>query len=249
MRSPESYQGNDIAKESLRQMIGGEPEVLFLMSGGIAPRKASPSERSIGEFKPTTIADPDLHDGSTYGYLGGIYRALATERLANLFPNASIITNSRDPKTHASHAEVYKELLLRRGINGNRITTQEKSENTRGEFKEMIAMSLDKNWNGPIAMLTNDYHIERSTLTFASLNTLYPEDENFLKQLEAFQNSNIRATFVSAEKVLGLLEPRYKKFFGELKSKEPFATAIVQRELAESNGIRALLDNTYQKRF
>ncbi len=229
-------------KESIGLLIGGRPEVLFLMSGGIKKTKD-------GSYKATTVIDGDLIDGGTYGYLGGIYRALATEHLAKIYPDTPIVTNSSDPKTGQSHADVYADTLIRRGVDSDRIIRQSASHSTRDEFKQMINLSLENNWKGPVALITNDYHLERSVLTFASLDNLFREDKEFLGQLEQFWDRGTKVLFVNSEKVLDIINPRYKKFFAELRTTEPFASAIELRELWESNGIRALEEDNYQKRF
>lgn len=238
----------ELLKNEVVQLIGGEPQILFLMSGGIAP--VVDKEGNVKRLRATTIFDGDFADGNAYGYLGGVYRMLAAAEMAKLFPNAPIITNSIDNQTKTSHAKVYAKQLEKHGVDPKRITLQEKSRSTRDEFKEMVMMAVDNDWKGPIAMVTNDYHIERSVVTFVKLGTLLGNyDPEFRQILNEFYARDIKVLFVSAEKVLGIVNPKYKDFFGKLKTREPFAGNIALREKMEASGVKALQDNTYTKRF
>lgn len=246
----------EVQKEQITSLLHAEPKQIFLFSGGIAKDKR-------GSFHATTIADGDFADSDAFGYLGGVYRMLATVELAKIFPKADIVTTSIDAKTGISHAQVYAKQLEQHGVASKRITLEEKSVATRGEIKEMIKLVLAKEWSGPVAIVANNYHIPRILETYLNIEALIgDEDSSFKNDFEEFVSRGITVLFAPAEDVLNIVDKRYGHYFETLKNpslrrvknkkNEAFfkriKDAIDLRQKWEESGIEAIRRGNYVKR-
>lgn len=131
--------GNEIGEgfenklEAYEKIVGGKPDAIFILSGGIV-------QTDKGRSKSTAYPEHDY-----LGFTGGgKARVVAAAELAQFFPDSKIIANSYvttpDDKVEP-HARVYKEELLRLGVQEDRILIQENSFNTITEIIEMVKLA------------------------------------------------------------------------------------------------------------
>ncbi len=231
----------DQKKKEIVTLLGGEPRVLYLFSGGIARAKD-------GSLRATNIVDEDFADKDEFGYLGGVYRMLATVELSRIFPQAQIVTTSYDPESGISHAKVYREQLVQHGVDPGRISLEENSVGTRGELKEMVNFVLKNKLPSPVAIIANDYHIERIQEMWVRLERLIaPEDPGFKNRLEEFAASETQLLFTPAEMVLEIVDSQYAAYFKQLSEPEKNLKFKKNKFRNFHRKVRKLIELRYKK--
>ncbi len=214
------------------QLCGGKPDVLFILARGVVENKAT------GEFKSLGYGDTDLH-----GMVGGAKaRSIAAAELHRFFPNSSVVANSLIPQMPASMARVTAQELQNRGVQQEKIIIQEESYSTFTELIELIKLIVQNDWHNTV-VIANEFHIPRAQAMLAHINDLHdpngysekPEVQEALKKFKEMQSVYI--AFVSAEEVLLVANPHYKKVIDaarqlptwkETMEKETMATIQIQ---------------------
>lgn len=96
-------------------------------------------------------------------------------RIANLYPNAKIITSGKNPDDPYSNAQVMKSSAIALGIKEHRIIMNESSINTQQEaihITTMLRKSHQNNGNNTI-LVTSAYHMKRA-MNYFKQNELTP---------------------------------------------------------------------------
>jgi hypothetical protein len=232
MENHESKASRD-EKTILKAIIGGEPQVLFVESGGIKPTE-KPNRKHL--YETTTYLDE-----APSGILGGKAHIVAAAEIAKVFPDVHIVTSARDDINSETHAKVMEDELIRLGVPKERISREEQSINTLTELTEMVKMAVRENWKS-VAVLTSDYHIARNLEMFVHLDELAdPKDEEFKNAWESFKN-NVSCVFIGAETILPLRNIKY----GELIAKVEESPAYIRRIEFETRGVEAIREKSYK---
>lgn len=246
-------------KETITEVIGGKPSVIYLMSGGVAiPKELREEVKKRGtdflteeDFHSTTMRDPDFADGYKFGYLGGALRVYAVGYLHEYFPEATIITSST--VKGISHADVQERELRalweKCGIEQPKHLLQEpRSNSTRTELAELIRMIVDNNWHGLVIAVTNDYHrFPRTEATLSHLPQLItPQDPGFMEVWGKFKaKDDVELVIRDAESILKLVDPKFKAMLETVFTKEPWKSYRETRVEAEEGGFQAIEENAY----
>ncbi|OGG58834.1 hypothetical protein A2765_00435 [Candidatus Kaiserbacteria bacterium RIFCSPHIGHO2_01_FULL_56_24] len=214
--------------EAIRQLCNGTPEAISMLA-----RRVVVEGENLGGGKRaprTTLGGYDEQDihGNVAGSKAG---RIATETLHELFPAAKILTNSTTPRRDAEtgeteierHADVAKAELVQKGVPAGLIEVQEHSMSTFTELLELIQRIVENDWHH-VVVVGHELQKQRALLMLDRLYELlpkepsgyierHPDKENLKKALDAFKDArkDITITFVSAEDVLSLKDPRYKE--------------------------------------
>lgn len=219
-------------KKIYERLCEGKPDVLFILARGVVENKAT------GEFKSLGYGDTDPH-----GMVGGAKaRSIAAAELHHFFPDSLVVANSLIQQMPASMARVTAQELKKRGVEQEKIIIQENSYSTFTELIELIRLIVQNNWHN-VAVIANEFHIPRAQAMLAHINDLHdpngyskkPEVQEALRKIKEIQSVHI--AFVSAEEVLLMANPHYKKVIDaarqlpawkETVEKETVATIQVQ---------------------
>ena len=224
------------ALNTMRSVIGFDPEAIFVLSGGIAKNPVH------GRYRPTAFCDLDPH-----GFMGGgKSRVIAAIELAQIFPAATIVPTSKDPKgNHRPHWDVMSQELIRRGVRENRIIPEKNSFDTISNLSEMLKLCHAHQWN-KIAIISNEWHLPRIMLMYDQLPHLL-ESRSFAEYLEIrrvkrlCELRELAIAWVAAEDILLLRSEKYKTLLDKTKA----TTSYSLRLEAELRGITLLLRGTY----
>lgn len=226
-------------KVILEGIIGGQPQILYVESGGIKPTNIPRTNRprTNKPYETTSYSDE-----TASGTLGGKARVIAAAEIARVFPDIQIVTSSKDDINSETHAKVMAdELINQYGVNKDRITLEENSVSTQTELIEMVKMAIKNNWQS-VAVLTNDYHLARNLEMFVNLDKLAdPKDEEFKTAWEKFQ-ADVSCVFIGAETILPLRSPRYETLIEKVEETESYK----RRLEFEAKGVQALEEKTYK---
>jgi len=239
----ETLSGEQNKAEILTHMLHGQPDVVYLMSGGVAPGVHM-------DYRSTSMLDPDMADGYTFGYLGGALRVHATAELHRYFPHATIITSS--VVNGISHAKVQERELRalweKWGVEPPvHVLREEKSSSTRGELAALVRMIRENDWKGSIVAVTNDYHVPRALTTLEHLPELIiPDDPSFADVWSQFQSQNdVQLNIQSAESVLKVVNPKFEAMLQKAFLQDPWKSSLATREKKEQEGREAIVAKTY----
>ena len=238
----EVVRGREITKEQkdlIIKSMHGEPKVIHLLSGGLW-------RLPEGKIRITKIGDGELDYGYKYGLLDGIYPMLATVELAKLFPGTHILTTGHSTTTGQSHAKIYADALIKQGVLSSRILQDESPIGTLGELRTMVEHTVENNWQGPIALVVNDWHKERALELFARLGQfVIPEDPSFARTLEEFTARNVQVLFAEAEELFGIIHPKFKDYYAKVKETEPYKILAEVRMKSEESGVASAKKGNY----
>lgn len=218
------------------RLCKGVPEAVFVLSGGI---------KQVSRGGEPVFASNAYGDADPHGLLAGSKgRVMATVELADVFPDAQIVTNSMFPTDEPeapSHAAVMAEEMQRHGIASDRIVRQEESMSTLTELQALVRMIVERQWK-QIAVVTNGYHIPRCEEILRQLLhpesvKLYTQSTSFSKALEQFHASEqwvlqtIAETrpsivFVSAEDVLPIRDDHYRALVARVTVTEAYQKRV-----------------------
>ncbi len=189
------------------------PDAIFVFSTGL-------KKDTSGVWRPTDYIDRDA-----FGTLGGIERVHAAVLLGIEHPRSVIVTTSKqmtdDPPTHAS---VYADALVTRGIPRERIVLEERSVNAQTQIKEAIVLAKEKGWRS-LFLVTSEFQLPRVRAFW-----------------EAVEGEKPKVEFISAESVLIPRDSSFAEAFEKVK-KTP---AYESRLAAEARGIAAIQNGTYR---
>ena len=230
---------------------GEKPDAIFVLGGGNRRVKDSRGKVSYktspykGEYFPAQIG-------------GAKARPIAALELSGYYPDAKIVTMSHTPKKLfysdseiiPSLAQVMAEELVQNGINRDKIIEKPEPTSTLTELMEVIKISAENKWKN-VAVVTNNYHIERAT-NLMSILTDGPrlkdlkyqlrenfegvgEAEIFSRKWEDLQQSTNKfkaaggiIVFVSAEDILQKRSPHYTALLSRVGELSGYSRVIEQ---------------------
>ncbi len=227
------------------------PDALVALSGSIEEVDSTTSK--IGHQRhqsPPFLA----HDNNGLAS-GGKARVIATAFAQKFFPEAAIVTGSRDYEqegtTRPTHASVYKAELVRYGVAKEKIIVEEESRSTFENLVSLIALAVEHNWK-TVAIITSDYHTQRVEVMFEKLAELIQKSERSgwsqeekdakVAQLQLFLSSGGVVCTISAEKILSIAHPLASKVIESVKTDEAYAKRIAMEE----KGVRQIREGTYK---
>lgn len=230
-------------RESLTDVIGGEPSAVYLLSPGISLGKNI-------DYKSPSMLDPDYLRGKEFGYVGGALRVHAVAYLHKFFPDATVITSTTTEGI--SHAKVQERELQaiweKWGIpQPENIIREEKSESTATEMAELIRLIVQNNWKGKIVAITNDYHVSRTKAMLEQLPSLITSDPTFSEVWTKFkERADVNIVVQDAESILRIVSPKFKNMLDVVFMKEPWKSYKEKRIESERRGIKALEEGHYE---
>jgi len=201
-------------------------------------------------FKSASYDDLDAR-----GLLSGAKaRVIAAAEAAKYFPNATIVTNTRDrdlSRGRPTHARIYADELQDLGVSASRIELQEGSFNTVTELVETVKLASVRGWR-TVAVISNGYQLERIQEMYdlfpkLAQDLVYQDDENgyadFSNAFQKFSSSEGRLMLVKAEDVLLARSPHYARLIREAVE----SPAHHRRESKEEEGIHKLKTGQYRR--
>lgn len=216
--------------EKYSEMMGGIPDVLFVLSGAITHK----GNRNY-EYSSTSYADEDEH-----GILGGKARIIAAAELGKFFPEVTIVTTSRVEPDQPTHASVMAKELIAMDIPESQIVLEERSNSTRTEIIEMVKLAQANGWR-KIVVLSSDYHLPRIQEMFSNLKNLSnDEDETFNEKL-AWCRGNVEIHFMAAEDILPIRNGHYASLVHKAGMTEQYR----KRVASEQEGIEQMRNGQY----
>lgn len=220
-------------QEAYERLCEGVPDALYILGHDIVKNEAT------GEFKSGSYANRDTH-----GRVGGAKaRSIAGAELHKFLPHMTVIASVRLKGEPYSHARITSKELQKRGVSEDHIILQENPDTTFTELIELIKLIVQHDWHHA-AVLANEFQIPRARAMLEHIDTLHdpqgyseqPESQEALSKFKQMQPMHI--TFVSAEEVLPLINPRYKKVIDDAKQ-SPAWEETVQKELEGARQVRA----------
>ena len=222
--------------------MGQEPDVLYSFSGSIG---------LAGENKNVAYRSLSYSSVSEHGVAtGSRTRVIATQGIAEAFPDLPIVTNSYnrfDPK-EPTMASVIREELERRGVAASRISEETRSFSTITQLIEMVN-DIVNNYNSDdgqvkwqnVAVMTNEYHQPRMKAMFNNLETII-EDQKFQDTLSQFRKMGINITFICAESVMRLQSPKFVSYLNKVEQSPQFKETLA----GEAKGLADLMAGKYK---
>ncbi|MCL5011234.1 MAG: YdcF family protein [Patescibacteria group bacterium] len=240
-------------KQELKKILaGGEkenkmPDAVFILSGGIKETVEPENKYDFlnqRRFRSNSYLDEDPHGAIT----GAEARVVAAAELGKFFPEMVFVATSHGRQDEPAHAAVQKAELIRLGIEGKRIFSEEKSVNTITEFVEMIKMAFENNWQD-LAVITSGYHVKRCQMLWDKLDGLIANSNagddyknEFQRNLAKFQEKGGNIRFVGAEDVLMAVNNDYRVLIEEAYQSEGYK----KRVGLEEKGIKDLEEGKYR---
>lgn len=198
--------------EIYKKLCEGVPDAFFLLSGSVVAKRGHE-----GAFKSTSYSDVDEHGGIAAGKA----RVLAMVELSQYFPTVSIVTSSKTHDYLPSHAKIYAEELLQKGVPEVLIEQQDHSYSSFTELIELIKLMKRKNFQH-VVCITSEIQIGRVEAMLRHMETLQDPDNRskepeFVEALHDFRQKQGKITFVTAEAVLPLRDPRFAKILEQVR--------------------------------
>lgn len=222
--------------------MGEEPDVLYSFSGGISLAGAN---KNVA-YRSLAYSSVGEHGVAT----GSRTRVIATQGIAEAFPDLPIVTNSYnrfDPEEPIMASIIRKE-LEKRGVAPTRISEEARSFSTITQLIEMINDAVNNHnsddgqakWQN-VAILTNEYHLPRLKCMFENLETVI-EDPKFQDTLSQFRKMGINITFISAESVMRLQSPKFITYLNKVEQSPQFKETLA----GEAKGLADLKAGKYK---
>lgn len=202
-----------IQREKYLNLCEGEPDAIFILAKTLVDGRNG--ERKIGGY-----SDVDIHNTMS----GGHARNAAAAEISHFFPKATVVPGSWIKSDGpVSYARVAAEQIKKYGISDESIELQEESYSTFTEMLALAKLVCKHNWKHPV-VLTNETQIRRAKALFDHMDELHDpagewKKEEVQEMLKKFNEikSNVKVTFVSAEDILPIRDPRYIKIIEEAK--------------------------------
>lgn len=179
------------------------PDAIILITGGSV--RESPSDGSV-RYRPTTYEEADA-----FGTLGGIARVYGAARLAEQYPNAVVVTTSKEGIDGQSHAQIYADALITEGVEPARIVLEEQSVNTATQVDEAFRLAEMHGWKH-LVFITNEYQVPRvrafaecrtptppCTVSYEAAETFFPPDHPLAQGFAAVKKTAAYALRVASE--------------------------------------------------
>ncbi|OGH47552.1 MAG: hypothetical protein A3A51_03130 [Candidatus Levybacteria bacterium RIFCSPLOWO2_01_FULL_39_10] len=244
------------------QLQGISPQALFVLGGG---NRLIVDSRGRESYKTSPYKGKFFPDKTG----GAKARPIAAVELASFFPDAKVVTMSHRPShlhqpgstadeinKYPSFAQILSADIQRMGVDKERIAEVPQSTSTLSEIMEIIKLSAERRWQN-VAVITNDYQIERSQSILemlkdeerlqalrSQLEILFQtEDEqrlfsqkwqDFEGALSNFKQANTNIVLISAEDVLRKRSRHYGVLIDELVSLPGYINVSKQeKEMAD----------------
>ena len=211
---------------------GLTPDVLFSFSGGIGRTNEDSMDRSL----------PFYVKGELGLVTGGRTRVIATSEIAKALPDLKIVTTSKNrfDDEIPTMASVENTELVARGVDENKLETEEESFSTITQLTEMVKKAVENNWTN-VAIVINKYHLPRTQAMYDRLDALVDNSE-FQEALKKFKEKTGQVRFICAEDVLSTTHYLFDEYMKRVKQTEAFKETI----RAEEQGLRDLESGTYK---
>lgn len=191
------------------------PDAIAVLSAGTVPYEKD------GKIyhRMTTYAERDA-----FGTLGGHERARAGALLARRFPQANLVTTSRNMGGELpTLAEVTVQELIELGVEPERIIKEETSVSTETCIKAVLELAAQKGWHN-VYIVTSSYHIPRCVAFCERINTV-----------------GVSVTCIPAEEIILEEDLGFAQEFADVQK----TSAYAERIAAEARGIEAIRAGIY----
>lgn len=191
------------------------PDAIIVFSAGTVSYEGS------GQicWRTTTYDDRDA-----FGTLGGRDRVEAAALLAKQYPDAHIITTSRNFTSDLpTLARIYADELASAGVARERIMEETESTNTGTAVQHAVRLAHEKGL-GRLLFLSSEFQLPR-------IRAFYERTK-----------SDAAADFVSSESILIEHDPACAARFAEIKKTPAYQTRLA----SEARGLSALKEGTYR---
>jgi uncharacterized SAM-binding protein YcdF (DUF218 family) len=189
------------------------PDAIIVLSAG-----AVQGGDGLKEWRSTTYDESDA-----FGTLGGRARVEAAAFLAREYPDAAVVTTSRNGEHQPTQARIYADELVMLGVPRERIVEEINSSSTGTAVHEVVLLAEAKGWHH-LLFVSSEYHL--------------PRIETFYRQ----EQSTIGAVFISAESVCSKYDQAFAAHFEEIKK----TSAYQIRLAAEAEGVKDLEAGAYR---
>lgn len=226
---------NRASNERIKELFIAKPDVISILSGGVTVTKAP---REV-KYRTAGYLDRDEKHLAT----GGRVRIIAGAYAAHAFPHTFLLTNSGVPDNFPdgpTEAALNASELRELGVPSSQILSQDQSFSTAQELLALAKLVTERGWEN-IAIISNDYHLERVKETLIHLEALAPREPHVHSAIRNLQNKHIM--FIGAEKMLSMINPHYAQLFKRVESSPLF----LERIAAEKRGIQALREKRYSQ--
>lgn len=219
----------------IKRIMGGEPDAIFVLAGGIRKDKD-------GKYRSLTYEESDTSGKIT----GSIYRIFATAEISHYFPNTFIVTTSKyagvkpQEDNTPTIAKVMHDELTSLGVKKEKIILEEESTSTFTELFEMAKLTSQKHWKR-IGVVTNGYHVPRIEKMYELIDKFSPDDALLESSIE-YLKSRVKVTIISSEEILRTVNNDFKN----LEKKVMTMAAYLDRVRLEEKGIRDLKEQKYK---
>ncbi len=211
----------------------GVVDVICVLGGGIVSRKMRGGK--VRWYQSTAYSHMDRN-----GLLGGGKARIiaAAHLLAHYFPYAVAVTvGNQIVNGEAVEAHVLAEELVRYGVSAGRIIREDKSADTLQTMDEIVILIERYGWRN-VLMITSEYHMTRAKLSFDQPSR---EVAPGVGIAWGRVSSLVTVSFVSAESVLTLRSPRYRRLIARVKELPSYK----KRVFFEERGIAKLKSGGY----
>lgn len=156
-------------RTQIDEIVGMQPDVVVVLAGGV---KLKPGRENVekSELTPDDYETPLFTTGTdNVGLITGArYRGIAAGIIAHATPDAVIQTNSINKNLNIRPVDVVAREVMEMGVSEERIVKEDEgreSQSTFGNVARLIEqLGRHADWKN-VAIVTNDYHIERSQVT------------------------------------------------------------------------------------
>jgi uncharacterized SAM-binding protein YcdF (DUF218 family) len=175
------------------------------------------TSNSNSKQPPATIV---MLSGSGIPSGDGLMRTFYTARLANAYPEASVILSMPGNLADSTSSPrlAFEELIMR-GVNPHSISYENKGRNTREQAQKLAAGKSVQQLNKPITLVTSPEHMKRAVLTFRKVGFTnvsgLPTFEYSLDADLTFRDSDLKGNKI-APPIGTNLQVRYQ-FWNHLK--------------------------------
>ena len=242
-RIADALRSKDAAEKVIayEELCGGKPDAIAVLARTV---------REVGIVGRIRTGGYSEADVDQYKNVGGSHGSvIATTELGTYFSDATLITNStvdRGGGLVDKHAEVMAEELRRRGIAPERIIEQKKSSSTLTELLELIKLITGKGWRRVVVVL-NEFHLPRAKAMLEHIDSVQPDHpyrkhEGISEAVEAYKKmKDVHITFVAAEEVLSIIDPRYARVIDEARQTDHWKRTVD----IEQNAVKQIEEGTY----
>ena len=229
---------------TVKELLDGEPDVVFILTGAMKDNRAEGRENpKIQRFESGSFSDVDQNSKLA---TGGKDRMLAAAELHHLYPETSIVTMSRTRNPELpTYAEVMKGELERKGVPSEVIIEESESVDTITSIKQAARFIEEHDWKN-IVFLSSDWHLPRVKALLNHVENFAdtPEETVLLTRFtDRIKSGELSIQFIGSGQVLGPVSHHYQRLFENVAVDE----GIQKRVALENKAIEQIRGGTYGK--